>query len=511
MQKMAPSAVQIAAIIGFVLSCFGLALYLWTSFGGPTPLSPQSYDIEVPFDEATQLADQADVRISGVPVGKVTSIDLPAGGGRAMATLSIDSEYAPLPVDVRATLRSKTLLGETYVELTPGTSGGETLPEDATLPEAQVAETVQLDEILRTFDARTRAGFRTWMRDSAIAIDNRGQSLSNSIALLPPVFEGFERVFRTLDTQQDAVRQLFSDGAVVFDALSERQGQLSSLIESSNAVLETTAARDREIIETFTAFPTFLEESRLTFARLREFALETDPLMRQLVPVARELSPTLDELGRLAPETGAFLERLRPVIDNAPEAFPAFRRLFRDDFPPLLRALDPFLRNLNPFLEVVHAYRRELTALVGNAAAIAEGRQPGGPHYLRTVSPLAPESLATFPRRLQTNRANAYSQPGLYADLATGLQSFETRQCTSGLTASLDPLDATDPTFTANVGGSPTAAQDLFDRLRQFAFSGALSTSDVPAPGCVKQAPFAPFGAPGTPTDYPHVVEQPAP
>ena len=94
--------------------------------------------------------------------------------GSAIATLEIDSEFAPIPEDTQAILRQKTLLGETYVELTPGSPGnpadsGDELgaqgattdtdttstgfvPEGGSLDPAQVSEAVQLDEIFRTFD-----------------------------------------------------------------------------------------------------------------------------------------------------------------------------------------------------------------------------------------------------------------------------------------------------------------------------------------------------------------------
>src|SRR5918999_3191355 len=119
MQTRAPSATQILIALGFALSCFGLLLFLWLAFGGPTPLKPTGYRITVPFKEATQLAVESDVRISGVSVGKVKEIEL-GDDGRAEATLEIDDEFAPLPENTRAKLRLKTLLGETYVELTPG-------------------------------------------------------------------------------------------------------------------------------------------------------------------------------------------------------------------------------------------------------------------------------------------------------------------------------------------------------------------------------------------------------
>src|SRR5690606_5861189 len=172
--------------------------------------------------EATQLAEQADVRVAGVPIGKVEKVELPPGGDRAVATLSIDSEYAPLPADTRAILRGKTLLGETYVEITLGDEDGPTIPEGGELPHAQVAETVQLDEILRTFDPDTRSAFRTWIRDSATGISGRGDDLSWAIALFAPTFERFDELLRTIDSQQEAVQRLFRNGAVAFRALRGR-------------------------------------------------------------------------------------------------------------------------------------------------------------------------------------------------------------------------------------------------------------------------------------------------
>ena len=181
MSKRAPSTTQLLVIAGFALSCFGILLFLWITFGGPTPFKAKPYEIKIPFNEATQLAEQSDVRISGVSVGKVQNIDLAPNGKQAMATIDVDDKYAPLPESTRAILRTKTLLGETYVELTPGNRNGPKLADGGTLPTAHVAESVQLDEIFRTFDAKTRAAFQTWMQEAAVAIEGRGQALSNAL------------------------------------------------------------------------------------------------------------------------------------------------------------------------------------------------------------------------------------------------------------------------------------------------------------------------------------------
>src|SRR5262249_6314310 len=206
-----PSIGQIGVAVAFAFSCFGLLLFLWTTFGGPVPLKPEGYRVKVPFDEAAQLAVESDVRISNVSVGKVKSIDLANSGPNkdlAVATIEIDSRYAPIPANTRAMLREKTLLGETYVELTPGNRNGPELAEGATLPRAQVQPSVQLDEIFRTFDTRTRAAFQSWMQQLAIASAGRGADLSAAIANLEPFAADTNRLLRVLDSQQGAVRQL---------------------------------------------------------------------------------------------------------------------------------------------------------------------------------------------------------------------------------------------------------------------------------------------------------------
>src|SRR6266550_8029828 len=133
----------------FALSCFGLLLFLWVSFGGAIPLESNKYEIKVNFPEATTLAEQADVRISGVSVGKVRSKSLvdKGRGNRTQVVLTIDRKYAPLPKDTHAILRQKTLLGETYVELTAGHPAAGKLQDGGTLANGLVEPTVALDQI----------------------------------------------------------------------------------------------------------------------------------------------------------------------------------------------------------------------------------------------------------------------------------------------------------------------------------------------------------------------------
>src|SRR4051794_5939131 len=431
MVKDAPSIGKIAAMVLFALSCFGLLLFLWLAFGGPVPLKPEGYRFHTSFAEAGQLSLEADVRISGVPVGKVKQIQPDKQTGRADVVIQLDSRYSPLPSDAQAILRQKTLLGETYVELTPGHRSAKPIAEGGVLPSTQVSDTVELDEILRSFDPKTRAAFQEWMQTQAQAISGHGQDLNDALGNLAPFADDTATIVDILNRQEGAVSRLVANTGIVFQALSERDGQLRSLIQNSYTVFETTAARDEELKASFRALPTFEDESRKTFDRLTEFSNNTDPLITQLRPAARELSPTLQDLEDIAPDLKNLLEQLQPLIDASKQGFPAAEQVL-EDTRPLLAQLDPATAQLTPAIDFIGQSKRELTSFFANSAAATQAVDPGTKlHYLRTSNPLNPENLAVYPRRLPTNRPTRSRLRGRCgaADITGGPTVYEDRQC----------------------------------------------------------------------------------
>jgi phospholipid/cholesterol/gamma-HCH transport system substrate-binding protein len=528
MQKQAPSPARIAILAGFALACFGLLLFLWLAFGGPIPLQPKGYRVHVSFAEAGQLAQEADVRISGVSVGTVKAVDADARSGRSDATIELEERYAPLPSDARAMLRQKTLLGETYVELTPGTKAARPVPENGRLAPGRVAPTVELDEIFRAFDPRTREAFRQWMDQLAVASAGRGRDVNAALGNLAPFARDTTKLLRILNAQQPTVQRLVADTGTVFEALSERDGQLRSLIENADRVFATTAARDEELADTFRVLPTFERESRVTVTRLARFARSADPLVTQLRPAARELSPTLRDVRALAPDLRALFGDLDPLIDASQTGLPSLER-FLDELRPVLREVDPPLRELNPILGFTGAYSRELNAFFANVVASTQATTGSGAtavHYLRTANPANAENLAVYPRRIGTNRPNPYQFPGAFSNLSAGLPSFETRHCARGVPSIVTQAPAPGvlpavPSVIPTLPGLPAivppvlpALPDpsalipapLAQNIQRFLYSGQQGGA-VPAPPCRPQGPFT---VQGERTRFPRVKPSPA-
>jgi phospholipid/cholesterol/gamma-HCH transport system substrate-binding protein len=502
MIKQTPSIGRIFAMVAFTLSCFGILVFLWLSFGGSVPLQPEGYRVTVQFPEATQLAQEADVRISGVRVGKVKTREPNEKTGLTDTVLEIDSRYAPIPRDTRAILRQKTLLGETYVELSPGErgAGGRDLLQDGgELPRGQVAETVELDEILRTFDPITRQRFTTWFDQQGVAVRGRAAQINASLAELTPFAEDTDEVLRVLRAQSTATRALIRDTGEVFAALTERKGQLRELIRNSNRTWEAIASRDAQLADTFRVFPTFLRESRATTRRVTAFANEANPLVDQLRPAARQISPALVDLDRLAPDLRGFFQDLDPLVRVSRRGLPATEQVL-DNTRPILRRLDPFLRELTPIVDYLGLYRREIAAFFGNDSAATQAvgpgfASPGGVHYLRVMNPLNPEIMTGYQNRLGTNRYNPYSEPGAYDRLAEGqpLPVFGNYLCTSNPTPSPPPPNA-------------YLSTRLAAEIERFVF-GIGTENQGQAPPCIEQAPLGRLV--GQPGRYPHVEPLP--
>ena len=518
MQKQAPTVGRLLIMVGFALSCFGLLLFLWLAFGGPIPLKPKGYQFEVSFSEATSLAVEADVRISGVPVGRVKTVEADSDTGRSTATIQLQQRYAPLPADSKAILRQKTLLGETYVELTPGDKSGEKIPEGGRLASSQISPTVELDEIFRAFDTETRAAFQTWMQGQSQAIDGRARDISDALGNLEPFARDADKLLRVLNSQEGAVTRVVSNTGEVFDALSERSGQLQGAIRNSNAVFETTARRDENLKELFRVFPTFNREAGTTVRRITRFADNADPLITQLRPAARELSPTLRDLSLLAPDLKALFRDLDPLITASRTGLPAVEQ-FLDELRPALGEFDPALKQLNPIFSWLSEYRNEIRAFFSNAPAATQATTPDGVHYLRTLNPQNPENLAVYPRRLGSNRTNPYMATRGYDNLDQGLFSFETRHCGNGnpipadnlaqLLQQTEPILNLPPLPPGSVVLPPPTAEQLAGNIQSFIFGSA--GRNTPAPPCREQAPFSvkegDIQPGGEVTKYPHVRE----
>ena len=499
MQKRAPTLGNMFVIVLFVLSCFGLLLFLWESFGGPVPLKPKGYRMTVAFPKSLALAEQSEVRISGVNIGHVVAIKHGLEG-RTRAELEINQKYAPVRANMHAILRQKTLLGETYVQLIPQAGGhsGPFLPDNGQLANSQVEPSVTLDGILAAFDPKTRRDFQIWQQALAEGINGRGEQINAGFAAIDPFVQHANTLVGLLDSQEGAVRALVKNTGVVFNALASRDHQLEGLIRNGEHTFHAAAEGSQAFAAAFRALPTFEKNSRVALKELDKFAADATPFLEEFQPVERKLSKVLTAAKPFAPQFDAFLTSLGPLTKAAKKGLPDVGKTL-DFTTTQLEAFRPVLHNFDPFLQYLGQYVPELQAFFANLTASSQAHgnntnTPAGPqqHYLRVMNVLSPESLAVYPERVGTDRGNPYFKPGAFRSIASGgLQVFSSSSCSNP---------------TPSVSGPPdeSISQSLIEQLIQFQVANAPETPNaVAAPGCNQQGPFTFNGFTG---QFPHAL-----
>jgi virulence factor Mce-like protein len=427
--KQTPPLSRIVAMVVFGLSCFSILLFLWINFGGSIPLQPQGYRFTADLTEATLLVNDADVRISGVSVGRVVKTE--RVGRVARATVEIEAKYAPVPRDTHVTLRQKTLGGETYMELTPGNPRGGLLADGGRLSTAQARETSEIDEVLsNVFDEKTRRLTQQLLVGFEGATKGRARDINDALGHLGPFATDSDRLLRVLDEERAAMRQLVRDGGFVLSTVGRRQGELSGLIRAVDRVLTTTARRNVELGETVRILPTTLRELRPTFAEIEAFSNEARPVLRALRPAGRALGPALVDAASLVPDLRGLFRDVDDVIRISKRALPRTTATVEAAIP-VFQQLAPALRDLVPVLDYAGLFKADTAALIAGLASAFNyvDRSADGTmrHLFRSLIPFGPEGFVFESRRFGTNRHNAYFKPRWLDKLAEGLESGDCR------------------------------------------------------------------------------------
>lgn len=440
MNRQVPTLGKLLTIIIFALSVFGLTLFLWSSFGGSVPFKAQGYRINTSFPEATQLAVEADVRIAGVPVGRVKRVT-PGGNGRAQVLLEVQRRFAPLPVGTKAILRQKTLLGETYIALTPPAAKdrtGKFIPERGRIPDGDVGSTVELDELFQTFNPETRRYFQQWMQDTAKGFAGQGSTGGRALVELQLLVSDLGGLTKTLDDQTPALKSALRDSTTVFNAATAQRGALTKAFVESERVFRQTGDQEAALTAVVERLPDFLANTKRGTKAIEQFAQDTGPATTRLRPTAKALAPAFKSLADTAPELRQLLEGVERVNKNAEQGLPATQKTLAA-LPVILDGLDPFFKQLNPIVEYASLFGDDLSATLGNLVSATEQntntgtdvpyRDGKGLHFTRGLTTLQPDSLTASTSRLSTNRGAAYRRPGWLSKLGQGLEVYSEQSC----------------------------------------------------------------------------------
>ena len=191
------------------------------------------------------------VRVAGVRVGDISKVEY--DDGIAVVTMDIDQKFLPVYQDATILLRPKTGLKDMFLELDPGTQAAGEYEEDDTIPVANTAPDVNLDEVLDALDTDTRAYLQSAAgRAAARASSGRGKDLGELLGSLGPINRDLARLNREVAKRKENLANLIHNMNILFGRVGQEDEEIAALIDASNAALGAIAepgprrtARDR--------------------------------------------------------------------------------------------------------------------------------------------------------------------------------------------------------------------------------------------------------------------------
>lgn len=320
-----------------VLALLAVAIGSWFAFGFGLPFQ-DPYTVKAVFRSANNLRVDSTVRIAGIDVGKVTSIDRVAGEEAAVVEMELNDQARPLHRDARFAIRPRVLLeGNFFVDVRPGTSAEGELGDGDTVPIDQTSGPVQLNQVLEPLAGDNREKLQTLLREAGRGLKGGSAGFNRSIPWWEDAYRDTAVVSGAIE--RDLAGFMRSAGRVS-RALDESPEALKALIADFDTTAAAFAAEEDNLRTALGELPRLLREARPTldaanaaFPPLRELAAEARPGVRASAPALRAALPLTEQLAGLVRE-----DELRGLSADLAPLVPDLAELTRRGLPLLRQA-----------------------------------------------------------------------------------------------------------------------------------------------------------------------------
>jgi phospholipid/cholesterol/gamma-HCH transport system substrate-binding protein len=354
-----------ATVATFLVAMAVIFGALWVNFGGSMPGITGGYSVIASLADTQNLVYDSEVRMAGVPVGKIRGLERTPGSVDVKVELRGDA--VPLHEGAKVVLRAKTLIEETYLEITDGT--GPEIPDGGRLPLSAEQLSVKFDDLLDTLPRETREQLAALVRKLGVATEGESQHLADTLAALGRLGRDGHDALDVLAAQSENLSALVREGTTLLALLDEGEGQIARMATAAERLLRATASRDEKLAETITLLPGLLDRVKAAAPPVRQLAGALTPLADPLLRAAPDLEAALGELPGATAELRALLPELNRNLDALPGTLTRTPAVAADA-SALIPVLRVGLADVNPMLAYLAPYARDIGAFAANAAQV---------------------------------------------------------------------------------------------------------------------------------------------
>jgi phospholipid/cholesterol/gamma-HCH transport system substrate-binding protein len=403
------------------------------------------YKVRAIFDNAGFVIPGEDVKVAGVKVGSIDSLDVTKDHKAAVVLNITDPGYQDFRRDAGCRIRPQGLIGERFVEctLTEQRSPGEQPPPpleriasgpgkgEYLLAVEHNSTAVDLDLIGDVMRQPVRQRLSLILNELGTGLAGRGSDLNDVIRRADPALQEVDKLLAILGSQNRVLEQLARNSDTVLAPLARERTKVGDAIANSSAVAQATAERRTALAADIQKLPRFLTELR--------------PTMTRLGALSDEMTPVLTDLGQVAPDVNRLILQLGPFSQAA---LPAFQTLGHaaDVGTPAVTAARPVIADLRQTAQVLRPVARTASALLGSFQR-NEGIQRAMDYILYQVTAInGMDGIGHYLRAgLIVNQCASYSTsptPGCSANFSSGSASAASARVAAQPTATPVPEQA---------------------------------------------------------------------
>jgi virulence factor Mce-like protein len=283
----------------FRAGLIGIIVLALLTYGGFTKFAnpfASHFTVHAVFANANSLRPDSLVRIAGVNVGKVTGISPVNGSQAANVTMEIGDNGLPLHSDATFWIRPRIFLeGNFFVDINPGSPSAPSVSSGHTFPVQQSRDPVQLDQVLSSLQADTRANLQTLLKEYGTGVTKGGPAFAHSINYWLPAYKYSGIVGHDLTGIQphDLSGAIYQQGTIsgAFDAHPQ---QLESLITDFNTTAAAFARKNVALQNAVGELPKTLNVATPALATLNAAIPPLRALARALIPGVKAAGPAID-------------------------------------------------------------------------------------------------------------------------------------------------------------------------------------------------------------------------
>ncbi|TKA01047.1 MlaD family protein [Actinacidiphila oryziradicis] len=391
--------------------------YLFGKAGVSTPFAGNTYKVSFTTPDVDNLIPIGDVDMAGVRVGKVDSVS--HVNGTAKVLIKLDANVAPLHKGAGVQIGAKSLAGESYVGVTDGT--GSALPSGTALPSSAVKPSVQLADVIRSLDPKTRTSLGSLARSLGTGTDGTKESVSQTMTGLGNIGNQGFTALDAISAQSKDLMTLAQQTTTILSALDEGEGQIGQLVKSAQQLTSATSGQQKNLSATVRSLPGVLSSTQTATQKLTTLSTSLAPVASDLNDAAPSLNTALQQLPQTTKDLRGLLPDLNGTLTEAPATLDRVPTL-ASDADAVIPQLETTLSNLNPMLGYLEPYGPELGSFFSNFGAMMKYSDEAGIHYFRLEPDLGNEQIVKgVPIKLPNILVNdnPYPAPG-QSDAATG-------------------------------------------------------------------------------------------